>query len=61
MASHEPGTSTVTVGDIASMSDAALAVFIQKNRGPDGAFDLPVDDWDKLSKDERDQLAERLK
>ncbi|KAH6632483.1 hypothetical protein F5144DRAFT_548438 [Chaetomium tenue] len=60
MASHEPDTSTVTVGDIASMSDAALAVFIQKNRGPDGVFDLPVDGWDKLSKDERDQLAERL-
>ncbi|KAL8296257.1 hypothetical protein RB600_001643 [Gaeumannomyces tritici] len=60
MASHEPDTSTVTVGDIASMSDAALAVFIQKNRGPDGVFDLPVDGWDKLLKDERDQLAERL-
>lgn len=45
---------------IASMGDAALAVFIQKNRGPDGVFDVPVDGWDKLLKDKRDQLAERL-
>jgi hypothetical protein len=27
----------------------------------DGGFDLPVDGIEKLSKDERDRLAERLK
>ena len=61
MASQEPGTLTISVGDIASMSDAALAAFMENNRGPDGGFDLPVDGWDKLSKDERNRLAERLK
>jgi hypothetical protein len=60
MSSEEPAALTVSVDDIAAMSDAALAVFMEKNRRPDGGFELPVDGWDKLSKDERKSLAERL-
>ncbi|PNY24027.1 Uncharacterized protein TCAP_06028 [Tolypocladium capitatum] len=53
-------TATVSVDDIAAFSDAQLAQFMQKHRRQDGNFDLPVDDWDRLSKMERKQLAERL-
>jgi hypothetical protein len=60
MVPHDPDTSTISVGDIAAMSDAVLGAFMDKNRGPDGGFDLPVDGWDKLSKEERNSLAERL-
>ncbi|KAG5769707.1 hypothetical protein H9Q72_003112 [Fusarium xylarioides] len=51
---------TVPVGDVVAMSDAELAHFIQTHRLPDGDYDLPVDGWDKLSKEERSRLAERL-
>lgn len=60
MSSKEPATSTLSVGDITAMSDATLGAFMLENRGPDGNFDLPIDGWDKLSKDERALLAERL-
>lgn len=52
---------TVSVHDIAAMSDTELAQFIVQNRTSDGDFDLPIHDWDNLSRDERDHLAERLK
>ncbi|KAK5998719.1 hypothetical protein PT974_01101 [Cladobotryum mycophilum] len=42
------------------MSDAELAEFMKNHRRPDGSYELPVDGWDKLSKEERTQLAERL-
>ncbi|KAK7397630.1 hypothetical protein QQX98_012997 [Neonectria punicea] len=61
MASPEPTSATLTVGDIAAFADTELAEFMKKHRRPNGDFDLPVDGWDQLSKDERDQLAERLK
>ncbi|KAJ4309035.1 hypothetical protein N0V84_011732 [Fusarium piperis] len=61
MASPEPTSATLTVEDIAVFTDAELAEFMKKHRRPNGGFELPVDGWDKLSKDERDQLAERLK
>ncbi|KAG5748613.1 hypothetical protein H9Q70_008726 [Fusarium xylarioides] len=57
MASAE---ATVSVGEVAVMNDAELAQFMQKHRLPDGDYDLPVDGWDRLSKDERSRLAERL-
>jgi hypothetical protein len=57
---QEPATSMLSVDDIAAMSDAALAAFMEKNRRADGVFQLPIDDWDRLTKDERNSLAERL-
>ncbi|KAM3552359.1 hypothetical protein MY1884_007246 [Beauveria asiatica] len=42
------------------MNDAELAKFMQGHRLPDGDYDLPVEGWDKLSKDERSRLAQRL-
>lgn len=51
---------TVSVGEVAAMSDAELAQFMQRHRLPNGDYDLPVDGWHRLSKDERGRLAERL-
>lgn len=61
MASTEAVTVTLSVDEVAAMSDAALGQFMTKHRHPDGHYELPIDGWDKLSKDERDRLAERLK
>ncbi|KJZ70489.1 hypothetical protein HIM_10118 [Hirsutella minnesotensis 3608] len=61
MAFQEPTTATLSVERISALSDGELADFMKKNRRPDGTYELPVDGWDKLSKDERNQLAERLK
>ncbi len=57
-----PGQTTplLSVNDIVAMSDAALAEFMHKNRRPNGVIELPVGDWDKISKDARKSLAERL-
>lgn len=60
MTLQELATTTLSVNDIVALSDTALAGFIKKNRGPKGDFELPVDGWDKLSKNERASLAERL-
>ncbi|KAH6982348.1 hypothetical protein BKA56DRAFT_585734 [Ilyonectria sp. MPI-CAGE-AT-0026] len=61
MTSPEATTAILTVDDIAALRNAELCEFIKKHRRPNGGFGLPVDGWDKLSKDERNQLAERLK
>ncbi|KAF2872952.1 hypothetical protein BDV95DRAFT_490800, partial [Massariosphaeria phaeospora] len=61
MPSPGPTASTLSVGHVAAMSDAALGEFMQQHRGPDGDVVLPVDGWDALSKDECARLAERLK
>ncbi|KJZ69148.1 hypothetical protein HIM_11466 [Hirsutella minnesotensis 3608] len=61
MAFPEQTTATLSVEHITALSDAGLANFMKKNRRPDGRYELPVDGWDKLSKDERNRLAERLK
>lgn len=60
MASTEAAAAAISVTDIAAWSDAELAQFMTKHRRPDGSYGLPVDGWDKLSKDERARLAERL-
>ncbi|KAG5786714.1 hypothetical protein H9Q69_014208 [Fusarium xylarioides] len=60
MASAELAAAKVSVGEVAAMSDAELAQFMQRHRLPGGDYDLPVNGWDKLSKDERSRLAERL-
>lgn len=51
---------TTTVEQLAALSNAQLGEFMEKNRQPNGAIELPVDGWEKLSKIERDRLAERL-
>lgn len=61
MASTEATTVVLSVDGIAAMSDVELGHFMTKHRHPDGGYELPIDGWDKLSKDERDRLAERLK
>jgi hypothetical protein len=61
MASIEAETATLSVDQIAAMGDAELGQFMTKHRRPNGGYDLPVDGWDKLSKDELDRLAQRLK
>ncbi|KAM3456399.1 hypothetical protein MY3296_001678 [Beauveria thailandica] len=60
MASVESVAAKVSVGEVAAMNDAELAKFMQGHRLPDGDYDLPVEGWDKLSKDERSRLAQRL-
>ncbi|KAJ4230716.1 hypothetical protein NW757_013981 [Fusarium falciforme] len=60
MPSAEAETAPVSVSEVAAMSDAELAQFMQKHRLPNGDYDLPVDGWERLSKDERSRLAERL-
>jgi hypothetical protein len=58
---EEAETATLSVNEIAAFSDAELRQFLTEHRQPDGTYGLSVDGWDKLSKDERDLLAERLK
>ncbi|KID86448.1 hypothetical protein MGU_06260 [Metarhizium guizhouense ARSEF 977] len=60
MASAESVEAIVSVGEVFAMNDAELAEFMQRHRRPNGDYQLPVDGWDKLSKDERSRLAERL-
>ncbi|KAK9438292.1 uncharacterized protein VB005_09300 [Metarhizium brunneum] len=50
---------SMTVDDVSALSDARLGEFIKKHRRPDHSFELPIDGWDRLSK-ERDRLAQRL-
>ena len=54
-------TSSFSVEEIAALSDTALGQFMKVHRRPDGGYDLPVNGWDKLSEDERNRLARRLK
>lgn len=49
------------VSELIAFSDAELANFMKQHLSPNGGFELPVDAWDKLSADERTQLAERLR
>lgn len=60
MVSAELETKTVSVGQVAAMDDAELAQFLQSHRLPNGDYILPVDGWERLSKDERGRLAARL-
>ncbi|KAF6787860.1 hypothetical protein CMUS01_16434 [Colletotrichum musicola] len=43
------------------MNDEALCDFMTRHRLPGGNYELPVDDWEKLSEADRLHLAERLK
>ncbi|UNI16685.1 hypothetical protein JDV02_003099 [Purpureocillium takamizusanense] len=61
MAGAGATTETLSVHEIAALTDAQLAQFMLKHRRRDGDFDLPIDGWDKLSTHDRKLLAERLK
>ncbi|KAK4243397.1 hypothetical protein C7999DRAFT_18242 [Corynascus novoguineensis] len=62
MASSDPMIPKLTVNDIFGFSDVELVQFMKQNRRADGGFDLgEVDGWGNLAKEQRDQLARRLK
>lgn len=61
MASTEGEAATLSVDEIVAMSDAELGQFMMKHRRSDGRYELPIDGWDKLSKDETSRLAQKLK
>lgn len=60
MVSIEMAT-TLSAAEFAALNDDELCHFMTNHRSFDGGYELPVDGWDKLSKDERDRLASRLK
>jgi hypothetical protein len=49
------------LNDILTFSEVELVQYMKQNRRPDGDFHLEFDGWENLAKDQRDQLAERLK
>ena len=49
------------VGDVLAFNDAELVQYMEQNQQPDGGFDLEFEGWEKLPKDQREQLAERLR
>ncbi|KAK4151489.1 hypothetical protein C8A00DRAFT_45301 [Chaetomidium leptoderma] len=61
MPSFEPTTPKLSVSDIFSFSDAELVQYMKQNRRADGGFDLEADGWENLAKEQRNQLAQRLK
>ncbi|KAM6535653.1 hypothetical protein FALCPG4_005202 [Fusarium falciforme] len=58
---REPTPVTLPVSELIAMSDEQLCHFMKEHRDSNGDYSLPVDGWDKLSKDERERLATRLK
>ncbi|KAI8958177.1 hypothetical protein F5Y11DRAFT_50777 [Daldinia sp. FL1419] len=61
MASPEPAIARLSVNDILTISEAELVQYMKQNRQPDGDFNLDLDGWENLPKNQRDQLAERLR
>lgn len=61
MASFEPTPPGVSAYDVLGFSDAELVQYMVQNRGSDGRFELDLAGWDRLPKDQRERLAERLK
>ncbi|RSL43878.1 hypothetical protein CEP54_014913 [Fusarium duplospermum] len=53
--------SPLHVSELMAMSDDQLTQFMKEHRDSTGIYNLPVDGWEKLSKDERERLASRLK
>ncbi|KAI8683292.1 hypothetical protein NCS56_00453400 [Fusarium sp. Ph1] len=58
---REPTPVTLPVSELIAMSEEQLCQFMKEHRDANGGYTLPVDGWDKLSKDERERLASRLK
>ncbi|KAL2689337.1 hypothetical protein Neosp_003390 [[Neocosmospora] mangrovei] len=59
--SREPTPFTLPVSELMAMSDEQLMQFMKEHRDTKGNYTLPVDGWEKLSKDQRERLASRLK
>lgn len=58
---EEDTTPKLSVECILAFSDEELVRYMKQGRRPDGCFDLEFDGWDTLPKDQRDQLANRLR
>ncbi|KAH7271843.1 hypothetical protein MRS44_004412 [Fusarium solani] len=58
---REPTPFPLPVSELIAMSDDQLTQFMKEHRDSAGTYSLPVDGWEKLSKDERERLASRLK
>ncbi|KAB5513039.1 hypothetical protein GE09DRAFT_1047315 [Coniochaeta sp. 2T2.1] len=61
MAHCDPAPPQLSVNNILAFRDAELVQYLKQNRRADGGFDLDLDGWEHLQKDQRDQLAARLK
>ncbi|KAM6524085.1 hypothetical protein FSOLCH5_004692 [Fusarium solani] len=59
--SREPTPFTLPVSELMAMSDEQLMQFMKEHRDTKGNYTLPVDGWEKLSEDQRERLASRLK
>jgi hypothetical protein len=51
----------LSVNDVLAFDDTELVDYIKQYLRPDSGFDLEFDCWEKLPKDQRDRLAERLR
>lgn len=60
MSSQGPSAAISSVEEIVIMTDAQIARLMQKNRRSNDDIELLVDGWDRISKNERNHLAERL-
>lgn len=56
-----PASAELDVAQLAAMDSLRLAQFIGGRENANGAYHLPVDGWDGLSKDERESCAARFK
>ena len=61
MPSSAPAASELCLDDILAFSDTELVRYLQENRHQDGGFDLEFEGWENLPKDQRDNLAQRLR
>ncbi|KND93536.1 hypothetical protein TOPH_01939 [Tolypocladium ophioglossoides CBS 100239] len=61
MSCPESITATLSMDDITTLSDAQLVRLLEEHRCPNGHFELPVDGWERLTREERNHLAERLR
>ena len=57
----ESRTSKLCVDDILAFSDTELVRYLQEHRRQDGGFDLEFEGWENLPKDQRDNLAQKLR
>ena len=61
MPSFESNSYNLCVEDVLAFSDTDLVRYLQDNRRLDGGFDLEFEGWENLPKDQRDNLAQRIR
>ncbi len=61
MPSSESSTSKLCVDNVLAFNDTQLVRYLEENRRQDGGFDLEFEGWENLPKDQRDNLAQRLR